>query len=55
MKFNFNPKNNITRLDYFIMHFDMVNRKIKDLLVVRSVVKNWYDVLFFRIGLKKGF
>jgi FkbM family methyltransferase len=26
---------------------------MKDLLVVKSIVKNWYDVLLFRVGLKK--
>ena len=53
MKLDFDPRKNITKLDYFIMQFDRVNHKIKDLLVVRSIVKNWYDVLFFRVGLKK--
>ena len=54
MKLDFDPRKNITTLDYFIMQPDKVNRKIKDLLVVRSVVKNWYDILLFRIGLKKA-
>ena len=53
MKLDFDPRKNITTLDYFIMQPDKVNRKIKDLLVVRSVVKNWYDILLFRIDLKK--
>ena len=53
MKLDFDPKKNITTLDYFILQFDMVDHKIKDLLVVRSIVKNWYDILLFRIDLKK--
>ena len=55
MKLDFDPRKNITKLDYFIMQFDRVNRKMKDLLVVQRIVKNWYDVLLFRIGLKNGF
>ncbi|OJI06943.1 methyltransferase, FkbM family [Candidatus Micrarchaeum sp.] len=53
MKLDFDPRKNITKLDYFIMQFDKVNRKIKDLLVVKSIVNNWYDVILFRVGLKK--
>ncbi len=53
MNLDFDPKKNITRLDYFIMQLNRINNKIKDLLVIQSLVKNWYDVLFFRIGLKK--
>ena len=53
MKLDFDPRKNITTLDYFIMQFNIVNNKIKDLLVVKSIVKNWYDVLLFRVGLKK--
>ena len=53
MKLDFDPRKNITKLDYFIMQFDRVNRKIKDLLVVKSIVNNWYDVMLFRVGLKK--
>ena len=53
MKLDFDPRKNITKLDYFIMPLNKINFKIRDLLVVRSIVKNWYDVLFFRIGLKK--
>ena len=53
MKLDFDPRKNITTLDYFIMQFNRVNNKIKDLLVVKSIVKNWYDVLLFRVGLKK--
>ena len=53
MKLDFDPRNNITKLDYFIMQLDRVNHKTKDLLVVKSIVKNWYDILLFRVGLKK--
>ena len=50
MKLDFNPRRNITTLDHFIMQLN----KINDLLVMRSVVKNWYDILLFRLGLKKS-
>ena len=55
MKLDFDPRKNIIRLDYFIMQLNRANNKIKDLLVVQSTVRNWYDVLLFRIGLKNGF
>ncbi len=54
MKLDFDPKKNITTLDYFIIiQFNKIDLKIKDLLAVRCAVKNWYDILLFRIGLKK--
>ena len=49
MKLDFDPRKNITKLDYFIM---LLN-KINDLLVIERIVKNWYDILLFRLGLKK--
>ncbi len=52
MKLDFDPKKNITTLDHFIMPLN-INHRIKDLFVVRRIVKNWYDVLLFRVGLKK--
>ena len=55
MKLDFDPKKNITKLDYFMMQLNRVSSRIKDLLVVQGIVKNWYDVLLFRIGLKNGF
>ena len=53
MKLDFDPKKNITSSDHFILPFKKVNKKINDLLVVRKIVKNWYTVLLFRLGLKK--
>ena len=53
MKLDFDPKKNITKLDYFMMQLNRVSSRIKDLLVVQGIVKNWYDVLLFRVGLKK--
>ena len=52
MNLDFDPRKNITRLDYFIMQVRL-DRKIKDLLAIRSMVKNWYTVLLFRLGFKK--
>ena len=53
MNLDFDPRKNITKLDYFMMQLNRIGSRIKDLLVVKSVVKNWYDVLLFRVGLKK--
>ncbi len=53
MKLDFDPRKNITKLDYFIMQLNRVNSRIKDLLVIKSIVNNWYDILLFRVGLKK--
>ena len=53
MKLDFDPRTNITKLDYFMMQLNRISSKIKDLLVVKNIVKNWYDVLLFRVGLKK--
>ena len=51
MKLDFDTKKNITKLDYFIMQLNRVDSiiksRIKDLLVVKSIVNNWYDVLLF--------
>jgi FkbM family methyltransferase len=52
VKLDFDPKKNITALDYFIMPLN-INRRIKDLLAILSMVKNWYDILLFRMGMKK--
>ena len=54
MKPDFDPKKNITKLDYFIMPFKTAGRMINNLLVIRGIVKNWPDVLMFRLGLKKA-
>ena len=57
VKLDFDPRKNITRSDYLIMQVDrlgnIVNHKINDLLSIHGMVKNWYDVLLFRAGLKK--
>ena len=52
MKLDFNPKKNITNFDY-ILNRNLPNRKILDFLVVKGIVKNWQEVLFFRLGIKK--
>ncbi len=46
---DFDPKKNITKLDYLLMPFT----KFGDFLAIKSMVKNWPDVLLFRLGLKK--
>ena len=54
MKLDFDPRKNIGTLNDFLMPLNNLNNKIKDLIVVKSVVKNWFDVLMFRLGLKKA-
>lgn len=50
MKLDFDPKKNITKLDYVLTPFT----KFGDFLTIRGIVKNWPDVLMFRLGLKKA-
>lgn len=50
MKLKFDPKNNIIKFDYILM----LKSKFDDLLSVKKVVKNWPDVLLFRLGIKKA-
>ena len=53
MKLDFDPRKNITTSDYVIMRLNRINQKINDLLTIHSMVKNWYDILLFRVGFKK--
>ncbi|MEM3744720.1 MAG: hypothetical protein QW759_02675 [Candidatus Micrarchaeaceae archaeon] len=55
MKLNFDPQANISKTRYILAKLNLIHMKINDLLVVRSIVSNWYDVLLFRLGLKKSF
>ncbi len=50
MKLDFDPRKNITVFDNIIMPL----KRVKDLLAVRRIVKNWEDIFLFRIGLKKA-
>ena len=52
MKLEFDPKKNITNLDYISMHLNKYLNKPHDLLIISKFVKNWQDVLLFRLGLK---
>lgn len=51
MRLEFDPKTNITNLDYVLMYLNKLN-KFHDLLIISRIVKNWQDVLLFRLGLK---
>ena len=53
MKLNFDPRKNVTNLDKLIMLFKKAISMFNDLLVIRRIVKNWYDILLFRLGLKR--
>lgn len=55
MELNFDPKNNITKQDYFLMQVNRARAKLYYFLSLKKIVKNWLDVLFFRLGLKKHF
>ena len=48
-------KNNITSFDYIGMPFWSFIRNINNLVVIIKIVKNWQDVLLFRLGLKQRF
>lgn len=54
MNLDFNPKENITNLDKAMASSITINDKINGLLVIKSIVKNWPDVLSFRLGLKEA-
>lgn len=60
MKLDFDPRKNITALDYviratldYVIGSKSLQNKAHDFLVIRSIVKNWRDVLLFRLGIKK--
>lgn len=54
MELGFDQKKNITNSDKTIMWFKKVSSKTNDLIVVRGIVKNWPDVLLFRLGFKEA-
>lgn len=51
MNLDFDPRKNITKLDYFIMKLKRLNDLARD----KENSKELYDVLLFRIGLKNVF
>ncbi len=53
MKLDFDPRKNITNFDYVIILFKKLQNKIHNFLVIRDIVKNWPDVLLFRLGVKR--
>jgi FkbM family methyltransferase len=48
-------KKNITLIDFLLSPFTLFRQNLYDLFVIRKVIKNWPDVLLFRLGLKKKF
>ena len=54
MKLDFDPKSNITSIDRFLMRLKFKN-KIKDFRVVHSLIRNWLDVILFRLKIKRKF
>ena len=49
MDLDFDPKKNISKIDYLFVYLN----RVKDLLTIRKIAENWYDVLLFRLGVKK--
>jgi FkbM family methyltransferase len=48
-------KKNITLIDFLLLPFTVLRQNLEGLFVVRKVVKNWSEVILFRLGLKKKF
>ena len=51
MKLDFDPRKNVTKCDHLLAPFT----QFEALLAIKRIVKNWPDVLLFRLGLKKKF
>jgi len=49
LKLDFDPRRNMSTFAYFAAKIN----KIKDLLFIRKIVKDWIAVVLFRIGVKK--
>ena len=45
---------NISLFDNLIIYFDYLRKRISDLLIIKSMIKNWRSVLLFRLGIKKA-
>lgn len=58
MRFDFDPKKNMTKLDYVLMQgnraIDTARFYFDGFLSTKRIVKNWPEVFFFRLGLKKA-
>ena len=51
MKLDFDPRKNVS---FFYGYYAKIN-KFNDLLVIKSLIKNWQQVILFRIGIIKHF
>lgn len=54
VKLDFDPRKNVTILDKVVIPFKKTISKINDFIVIHHIIKNWSDVLMFRLGLKKA-
>ena len=54
MKLGFDPKKNMSMFDYYYAKINAKINKINDLISMSKIAKNWIEVAFFRIGLKKS-
>ena len=48
-------KKNIALIDFLLLLFTVLKQNLEGLSVVRKVVKNWPEVVLYRLGLKKKF
>lgn len=53
MRLNFDARRNMTRLDLLCSSLPDIREQARNLKIISWVVKNWYDVVMFRFGLKK--
>ena len=53
MKLDFDPKKNMSAFAYLTAKINGKIDKINDFLSIRKIVRNWADVVLFRMGLKK--
>jgi len=53
LKLDFDPKKNMSAFAYLTAKINGKIDKINDFLSIRKIVRNWADVVLFRMGLKK--
>ena len=53
MKIDFDARKNMSVLAYYYSKLKGLSNKIYGMHIIYKVVKNWYDVIFFKLGIKK--
>ena len=54
MELDFDPNKNISALDHLLIPFKDLDNKIKNFVIVSCIVKNWDNIVVFRLGVKKN-